>query len=243
MVWPSLPAQRRTSRAPPSAGGSIRCSLSVVAYAGVIARSLDDLAAQLGRILEARQLASGWNTRFHPDGDTSPVSDDPQATAAVLPIPEPAPAPRTPLDELGEQLDAAFEEVVDKLGRLERRMEEIRISVKAQGEIDRGADERATRAVGHIQQLLAGLDHALTSHLAANRAPDPADMASLRGDVEALTEGIRVQEQGIGELRTTLDWIKEQLLPRSVSLDDPRADPADGPGETVFQLHRDDIRE
>ncbi len=41
-----------------------------------------------------------------------------------------------------------------------------------------------------------------------------ADIANLRQDIEALTEAVRVQDKGLGELRTTLDWIKDRLLLR-----------------------------
>lgn len=41
-----------------------------------------------------------------------------------------------------------------------------------------------------------------------------ADIANLRGGVESLSEVVRLQEKGIGELRSTLDWIKERLLLR-----------------------------
>jgi hypothetical protein len=41
-----------------------------------------------------------------------------------------------------------------------------------------------------------------------------ADIANLRGNIEALAETVRAQDRSIGDLRTTIDWIKERLLLR-----------------------------
>ena len=51
---------------------------------------------------------------------------------------------------------------------------------------------------------------------AARRAalPNAADIANVRREIETLAEAVRFQEKGIGEIRTTLDWIKDRLLLR-----------------------------
>lgn len=41
-----------------------------------------------------------------------------------------------------------------------------------------------------------------------------ADIASLRHNVDSVAEAVRQQERWVGEMRTTLDWIKERLLLR-----------------------------
>lgn len=41
-----------------------------------------------------------------------------------------------------------------------------------------------------------------------------ADIANVRNQVEFLAESVKLQEKGIAELRSTLDWIKERLLLR-----------------------------
>ena len=55
-----------------------------------------------------------------------------------------------------------------------------------------------------------------TLEAAASRGSlhNAADIANLRADIEALAEAVRRQDDGIGELRATLDWIKERLLLR-----------------------------
>jgi hypothetical protein len=41
-----------------------------------------------------------------------------------------------------------------------------------------------------------------------------ADIANLRRELEGMADVIRVQEKGIGEVRATLDWIKDRLMLR-----------------------------
>ena len=41
-----------------------------------------------------------------------------------------------------------------------------------------------------------------------------ADIASLRHNVDSVAEAVRQQERWVGEMRTTLEWIKERLLLR-----------------------------
>ncbi len=184
------------------------------------------------------------------------------------------------MDELRDQLDSAFEEVVTRVNRVELRLGAIRHTGEVQAANAKEASEVQNHIVMLLQNVSTALDHAiatsaeplepvapaavdlspvderlteidegLTGHLidarvrmeaglealyaqldklrgtpvaidtsdledAANRGSlhNAADIANLRRDVSGLTEAVRLQDKGIGELHSTLEWIKERLL-------------------------------
>ena len=61
-----------------------------------------------------------------------------------------------------------------------------------------------------VQVDLRSLEDAVRGGMLHNAA----DISTLHRDVETLTEAVRLQDKGLSELRTTLDWIKERLLLR-----------------------------
>jgi hypothetical protein len=93
------------------------------------------------------------------------------------------------LDHLRSQLEAAFDEVVAGLQQVREQVEALAVAATVDST---GIEDAVTRGSLH----------------------NAADIANLRQDVEDLVEAVRVQDKGIGELRTTLDWIKERLLLR-----------------------------
>jgi hypothetical protein len=174
---------------------------------------------------------------------------------------------RLEMDELRGLLDAAFDEVLGRLGRLEERLGalvqrdtsshaiETTLALLAEAiqdlrwqrtpatggvpdpagledrldQLARAVEERFDDGRTQIDQSLAGVGRALRTleerpavvdidavEEAARRAslPNAADIANLRRDVAGLTDAVRLQDKGIGELRATLDWIKERLLLR-----------------------------
>lgn len=168
------------------------------------------------------------------------------------------------IDDLRDQLEAAFGETIGKLDRVELRLASLRQNADAQAAALQRVDERSAAAVELASHTIATLEEAIaTSRAADDDEPYPAllgpiharlgrideallstqrqlerlletparvdtrnledvatrgalhnaaDIANLRQDVEALVDAVRMQDAGLGELRSTLDWIKERLL-------------------------------
>ena len=257
-----------------------------------ISEQPDDIVAKLERLTAGR--------RTPPQAAAPPAEKAPEHQPSAPAAPPPgAPSAETPdarkllreIDELREQLEGAFAESFDRLGRLEAEaeaarsqltqalqqaddtaalVEQVRGSMATLGtltsrSVDRieqvdaavrsvaerpvsepfavdlaPLDQRIDRLVTELGQRLAEDQAriqdslaAITKELAASaRSPvtvdtsaledatrrgalhNAADIANLRRDVEVLAEAVRGQDKGIGEVRTTLEWIKERLLLR-----------------------------
>jgi hypothetical protein len=221
------------------------------------------------------------------------VEGDPAAPVEIADepaddVPSPSAAPldaelRREMGTLRQQLDAAFEEVIDRVKRVELRLGAIRLNTEAQVEGMHAAEQRSANIIelllgltgaleataattgddqeprpapglvdlGPVDERLAQVGSALSEQLIDSRmrleegleqvraqleafraTPIPvntkaledaadrgslrnaADIANLRRNIEALAESVRIQDRGLSELRTTLDWIKERLLLR-----------------------------
>jgi hypothetical protein len=119
-------------------------------------------------------------------------------TMAERPEPEAAPVDLTPIDARLDSLTQAFgKHLAGDRARIEAGLaglaEELKVLRNRPVSVDTSTlEQAASRGALH----------------------NAADIANLRRDIEALAEAVRVQDKGIGELRTTLDWIKERLLLR-----------------------------
>lgn len=110
-----------------------------------------------------------------------------------------------PLDERLAALDARLHQFAEGLGA-HLAADRARIEASLTG-LSKEINALAARPVeADTKPFLEAADRAAL-HTAA-------DIANLRNDVEALTEAVRLQDKNLGELRTTLDWIKERLLLR-----------------------------
>ena len=86
------------------------------------------------------------------------------------------------------------------------------------------ADTRSTleASVAHLAQQVADLrtrpveidTKELEETASRSALHNAADIASLRHNVDSVAEAVRQQERWVGEMRTTLEWIKERLLLR-----------------------------
>lgn len=141
------------------------------------------------------------------------------------------------MDILRQQLDAAFDEVVGRIDRVELRLATLPAPGPAivdlgpvaarLGQLDERLATKLTESRIRLEGGLEQLRHQIaelrdapielntrTLEDAAHRESlrNAADIATLRQTVEALSEGVRRQSEDLGELRTTLGWIKERLL-------------------------------
>ncbi len=126
------------------------------------------------------------------------------ALASPNGVPEqPAPAPPVavdlgPVDERLLRLgDGLGEQLIDNRLRIERGLDGLRDELMVLRDKPITVDTTALEDVAKRGAL-----------------HNSADIANLRHSIEALAETVRIQDKGISELRTTLDWIKERLLLR-----------------------------
>ena len=145
---------------------------------------------------------------------------------------------RAEMDELREQLDQAFNELFERMDRLEgdsptldltpldERLADLdgRLRLFAEGLGAHLAGDRArieASLTGLSQELAAVAGRrvevdirAVEESVSRGTLHNASDIANLRLDVEHLIDAVALQEKGITELRSTLEWIKERLLLR-----------------------------
>jgi hypothetical protein len=128
------------------------------------------------------------------------------------------------MDELRQLLDGAFAELFERLAGVEATTAAaLAPPIEPQSDVTAQQTEAALHindaltSIGSLAlQALDRLDEVMVQLETVKAATDDRGRveASLRHDIERLAEAVHVQENGIGELRTTLDWIKERLLLR-----------------------------
>lgn len=107
-----------------------------------------------------------------------------------------SPAPAAPVD-VRQLEDALAQRLVDGRLHVEAALDQMRTELESL----RGAP---------ITVDLRALEDAADRGSLRNAA----DIANLRQSIEGLADTVRAQGKGIGEVRTTIDWIKERLLLR-----------------------------
>jgi hypothetical protein len=209
--------------------------------------SQDDLASALERILE--EGPADADPAAAPTGAAIDLESPPPPAATGAPEP-PAPAPASAdvdtdallrgvrrevvyeLDELRGQLDAAFEEVVGRINRLELRLSALRAAVGNEAEASDAVRSTTADTLALLRQVAATLDDAVASASEPSDRPfqvdmrhleeatregslrNAADIANLAKVVDGLVVAVQHQEKGIAELGATLEWIKQRLLSR-----------------------------
>lgn len=184
----------------------------------------DDLAAQLERLFDSQAAAPSRPAR--PEG-----SVDVERVQGAESPPTPAPGATTDrpnlgqavwdqLDKLRGQLDVAFEEVMGRIALLDLHVRTVGEQIQELGEAGSAAKAQSAETHELVQWLMATVEAAVAAGgLPIERGPASvdlgpvADMADLRKGVGALEDAVRSQGEGIEELRSSLAWIKERLLP------------------------------
>ena len=205
-----------------------------VVEAGTLLREMDELRGQLegafdesfdrlGRLeADAEAARSQLTKALQQADDTSSVVDDVRESMAAL-----STLTTQSLDRI-EQVDEAVRSLALRsdrevpavdLAAIDQRLD---LLVKQLGQ--RLAGDRA-----RLEDGLAAMTKELTSIVrtpvtvdttaledATHRGAlhNAADIANLRREIEVLTEAVRLQDKGIGEIRSTLEWIKDRLLLR-----------------------------
>ena len=190
----------------------------------------DDLSTQLQRFLRPGAPPRSGRTPVVPpptgvEGPRGPSADGQATRATINTLGD---AVRQDFEELHDQLEVAFKELDERIDGLRRQQEVQTRNAEAQNHIEELTAQVADGRTS-LEDKLAELAREVTRLRAVPVQVDPksledavhggmlqnaADISSLHRDVETLADALRLQDKGLSELRTTLDWIKERLLLR-----------------------------
>ena len=171
---------------------------------GQLDEAFDEMAARIGRV-ELRVAAVRQNLDEVLSAGRAAASDMSRALAVLDDL---AAADRKPAGVDAPELPAVVAQLGQVAHALHKEVADTRSSLEA--------------SVAHLAQQVADLrtrpveidtkDLEETASRSALR--NAADIASLRHNLDGVADAVRQQERWVGEMRATLEWIKERLLLR-----------------------------
>jgi hypothetical protein len=188
-----------------------------IAYARRISNHPDDLASQLERLFDDRPehgLDLPIDAPGHPDdGDAAPSSLEvprPDELEIVLQA-EVDDVEEDGLDELRGQLDDAFNEVENRINRVELRLAALRTAAEAHAAVTVRLDETATTTLERLERLLALVEGAVADLPEDDHVPS-APAAPPAPDTEAIDALAAQLVDDRLHLEAAIDQLRQQVV-------------------------------